>query len=229
MQHDRKAGNAALDLFEDIEAQRRRLLAFGHLELVGAVAGADGDRQRIDAGLLDELFHLLRLGVGRLLGLDLVLDAGQNTELALDGDVELAGVFDDLPRQGDVLLEGVMRAVDHDRGEPRVDARLAQLEGVAVVEVQDDGDLRAHLPGHLHGAHRHVAQHRLVGVVAGALAHLDDDRRVRLGAGGHDRLELLEVVEVVGRNGVAAVDGFLKQFTAVHQAQFRIVYSVAHK
>ena len=88
----------------------------------------------------------LGLGVDRLGGHHVVLDAGQHAELAFDGDVVLVGVLDDLAGQLDVLLVGVVRAVDHHRGEAGVDARLAQLEGVAVVEVQGEGQLACPWP-----------------------------------------------------------------------------------
>jgi hypothetical protein len=52
------------------------------------------------------------------------------------------GVLDDLPRELDVLLERVVRAVDHHRLEPGVDAGLAELERVAVVEVERELEVR---------------------------------------------------------------------------------------
>jgi hypothetical protein len=54
---DRRAGQQLLDLADDLEVQT--LFTF---ELVGPVAGADGRRQRIAAGLRDELDGLLRVG-----------------------------------------------------------------------------------------------------------------------------------------------------------------------
>ena len=71
MKHDGEAGQTAGDFLQDVEAQRRRdkdavgiAGALLRLELVSAVAGADGDGQRIDAGLGDEFLDLLRAGVG---------------------------------------------------------------------------------------------------------------------------------------------------------------------
>ena len=85
----------------------------------------------------------LGLGVDGLGGHHVVLDAGQHAQLALDGDVVLVGVLDHLAGHLDVLLVGVVRAVDHDRREAGLDARLAQLEGVAVVQVQGEVELAA--------------------------------------------------------------------------------------
>ena len=213
MEHDRKTRDALLDLFQDVETQRRRnqnavgvLGALLGLELVGAVRGADGDGERIHAGLLDEIHDLVGLGVDGLGGLNVVLDARQHAELAFDGHVVLVGVLDDFPGQFDVFVVGMGRAVDHDRGETGLDAGYAQFIGVAVVEVQRDGDVAAHFPGHFDRALAHVAQHGLVGVLARAARHLDDHRRLRLDAAGDDGLELFHVVEIVGRNGIAAGD-----------------------
>ena len=65
-----KPGRRLDDLIQDVEAQGRgnqlALFIAGALsrgELVGAVAGADGNGQRVTAGLGDELLHLFRAGV----------------------------------------------------------------------------------------------------------------------------------------------------------------------
>ena len=62
VQHDREAGQAAGDLLQHVEAQ---LGLRAGLELIRAVAGADGDGQRVAAGAADELLDLLGVGVGR--------------------------------------------------------------------------------------------------------------------------------------------------------------------
>ncbi len=164
------------DLFEDVEAQRRRFFAGFQLELEGPVAGADGDRQGVDTGLLDEILDLLGLGVGRLFCLDIILDTGQHAEFPFDRDVKLMRVFDDFFGQGNVLVVRQVRTVDHDRGEAVVDAGLADLEGITMVEVQADRQVHTEFLGHLDRAHRHVAQHGGIGIVASALADLDNDR-----------------------------------------------------
>lgn len=87
---------------------------------------------------------------------------------------------------------------------------LAQLEAVAVVEVEHYlGMLPAKLLGILHGAFGHVAQQGGVGIVARALAHLQDHGAFGLGSGLDDGLELLHVVEIERGDGVAALMAFL--------------------
>ncbi|MPM66919.1 hypothetical protein SDC9_113833 [bioreactor metagenome] len=58
VQHDGEAGQPAADILQDVKAQLG--LAF---ELERAVAGADGNRQAVAAGLGDKLFHILGAGI----------------------------------------------------------------------------------------------------------------------------------------------------------------------
>ena len=51
----------------------------------------------------------------------------------------------------------------------------------------------------------------LAGVLAGAGAGLQDDRRADLVGGGHHRLHLLEVVDVEGGDAVAVLGGVVEQ------------------
>ena len=92
-----------------------------------------------------ELFDFLGTGVGSGLSgnVDFVLDAGQGAQLSFDGDTALVSVLNDLTGDLDVLFEGLGGSVDHDGGEAAVDAGLAGLEAVAVVQVQSDGDFGA--------------------------------------------------------------------------------------
>ena len=73
--------------------------------------------------------------------------------------------------------------VDHDAGESFIDALLAQLEGVAVVQVHGDGD-----GGDADGGVDEFAEVDRVGVAAGALGDLEDDGGFFLLAGLDDGL-----------------------------------------
>ena len=57
VQHDGEAGQAAGDFVENVKPELGLLTG---LELVSAVAGADGDGQRIHAGALHKILHLSR-------------------------------------------------------------------------------------------------------------------------------------------------------------------------
>ena len=69
----------------------------------------------------------------------------------------------------------------------------------------------------LDGTFRHIAEKGLVGIVAGALGNLEDDRGLGLGSGLDDGLELLHVVEVESRDGVTAGNCLREHLTGVHK------------
>ena len=135
MQHDGEAGELLLDLGQDVETQFGRnedtlgvAGALLGLELVGAVRRTDRDGQRVYAGLRYEVDHVSGVGIGVVLGRNLVLDAGQHAQLTLDRYVELVCVVYDLLGEGYVFVVGQVRTVDHHRRKAHVDAALAQLE-----------------------------------------------------------------------------------------------------
>ena len=78
------------------------------------MACADGDGQRINACASHEVDYLLGVGVGVVVGGNLVLYSGQYAQLALDGNIILVCVVAYLLGQGYVLLIGKVAAVDHD-------------------------------------------------------------------------------------------------------------------
>ena len=104
------------------------------------MARADGNCKRIAAGALDEFLHILRARIGRILGLDLdiVLNAGQRAELRLHDGAMRVRIFHDLARQRDILLKRLGGSVDHDRRKTVIDAGLAQLERVPMVQMETD-------------------------------------------------------------------------------------------
>lgn len=174
------------------------------------------------ARLAHEVFDFLGAGVGMGFVGDFVLNAGENAELAFDRDVMGMGVFDNLLGEGDVVVIGVRGAVDHDGGEPVVNARLAEFESVAVVEVQDDRDIAAELLGVFARALGHVAQERLVGVLARAAGHLQNHGRLLLDASLDNRLHLLHIIEVKRGDSIFAVDSFFEKLARIDQTEFFI-------
>jgi hypothetical protein len=113
----------------------------------------------------------------------------------------LVGVLDDLAGDFDVLLERLVGGVDHDAGEAFVDALLAQLEGVAVVEVDGDRD-----GGEADGRFDELLEVDRVGVGTRALGDLEDDRGLFLFAGLDDGLDEFHVVDVESTEGVFALE-----------------------
>ena len=207
MQHDGEAGQALGDFLQNVEAQMRLAL-----KLEGAVAGADGDGQAVAAGTGGELLDLFGAGVAGVLGGDLhvVLDAGQAAQLGLDGHVAVVRILDDLAGQGDVLLKGQVAAVDHDAGEAAVDAALAGLKVGAMVQMHHDGQI-----GVLNGGLDHLHEVDVLGILARARAHLQNEGGIfHLGALG-DALDDFHVVDVEGADGVTALVSLFEHLFAV--------------
>ena len=227
VENDGEAGQAADDLVQNVEAQGRgnqlTLLVAGALcggELVRAVAGADGNGQGVAASLGDELLHFLGAGVVGISGgdVDLVLHAGQSAQLSLNHNAVVVGVLHHLLGDLDVLGEGLAGGVDHDGGEAAVDAALAGLEAVAVVQVQADGQT-----GLDHSGLHQLDEVGVVGVGTGTLGHLQDQRGADFLGGLGDTLNDLHVVDVEGADGVAAVIGLLKHFGSSYEGHVEIL------
>ena len=127
----------------------------------------------------------------------------------------------DLLGDSDVLFIGESAAVKHDTGETVVNALLANLKAVTVVEVK--GNLRigtAELLGILHSTLSHVAEDGAVSVGTSTLADLHDDGRLGFHGSLHNSLHLLHGVEVEGGDGIATGNGLLEHFTGVYQPKF---------
>ena len=144
MQNDGESGQLLHNGIEHVESQWRRhelaglrvACALFGLELVGTVAGTDRDGKAIYARLRHEVDHLFGLCVVTLFGHHLIFHASQYAKLTLYGDVELVSIFHHFLGQGYILVVRQRRAINHDAGEAHVHTALAQLEAVAVVEVQ---------------------------------------------------------------------------------------------
>ena len=89
----------------------------------------------------------------------------------------------------------------------KYDATFAKLVAVTMVKVKYNLRLLpAKLLCILHSTLGHVAEKCLVGVVAGSLGHLEDNRRLCLCCSLNDGLELLHIVKVECRNGVTTLN-----------------------
>ena len=145
-----------------------------------------------------------------------VFHAGQSAQLSLDNNAVVMGILNDLLGQSDVFLEGLGGGVDHNGGETAVNAALAQLEAVTVVQVQSDGDFGIFNDGSLDQLH----EVRVVGVGTSALGNLQDDGRLQLAGSFGDALNDLHVVDVESADGVAAVVGLLEHFGCCYESHW---------
>lgn len=189
-------------------------------ELVGAVAGADGDGQGIDLSLLDEVGGLFRVGqhlavIQHAFGADTVFFTGhagfqrtQATQLAFHRNAAGVGHGHGLLSHTDVvfvvgrgLAVFAQGAVHHHRAEAQLNGALADVRAGAVVLVHAHRDVRELFDGR----QDQVAQERRASIFAGTGRSLDDHRGVSLVSGFHDGAHLLKVVDVEGWNAVAVL------------------------
>ena len=224
MKDDREAWELLLNSLQNVECERRRdeltrlgvacaLLGF---ELVRAMARANRNRERIATRLLRELNDFLRLGVVRLFRRDFILNTRENAELSLNCDVVLVSVGNNLLRELDILFERKRTAVNHDRAEARINAALASLKAVTVVEVKDDlGLLATEFLSIRDGTLSHVAQNRGVSVLTRTLRNLHNDGRLRLDCRLNNRLHLLHCIEVERRDRITALDGLCEHLLGI--------------
>ncbi len=213
-----------MDFFHPVDAQH--LAAGLAAELVGAVAGADGNRQRVDLGLAHKVRRLIGVGeqsrvVQHALSAVAVFFTGlagfqraQATEFTLHRHAagvrqvhHLAGgrhvVFVARGR----LAVGQQAAVHHHRAKARLNRAKANRWRGAVVLVHADWNLRVHLDR----CRDQVAQKGLARVGARARRSLQDHGTVHLVGRLHDGLHLLQVVDVEGRQAVVVLGGVVEQ------------------
>ena len=211
VQHDGEAGQAVADLLQDIKAQLGLLAG---LELIGAVAGADGDGQGIHPGAGNKFLHLGgigELGIG-FADIDSVLNAGKLAQLALHHNTVVMGIFHYLAGHSDVFLKAQLGAVDHHGGEAAIDAVLADLKAIAVVQMQGDRDI-----GIGHSGLHQFGEIDVLGIFAGAGRNLQNDRGLlQLGRFGNALYDL-HVVDIESADGVAALIGFTEHFLGSDQ------------
>src|SRR6266404_9012907 len=70
------------------------------------------------------------------------LRADQLTQFAFDYAIMFMGVIDNFMANLDVFVERLMAGVNHYAGKPFVDALLAQLERIAMIQMNGDGNVR---------------------------------------------------------------------------------------
>ncbi len=155
------------------------------------------------------------LGIGDLAGTDnAVLDAADGTDLGLDGQAFVVSVLNQFLGLGNVLVDGVVRTVEHDGGEAGIDAGLGALVG-AVIQVQShgDGDAQALIHGADHGGDGLETGH----ILTGALGNTQDDRAVHGLSLEQDALGPFQVVDVELPDAVMAVTSLEQHIGCVYQ------------
>ena len=134
-----------------------------------------------------------------------MLSADEHAQFPFHDAVVFVGVIHDALAQFGIFFKRLMAAVDHHAGEAFIDALLAQLEGVAMIEMDRDGDI-----GSADGRLNELLEINGAGVLAGAFGDLKHDRRLFLLAGLDDGLEQFHIVDVEGTDAITALGGFVE-------------------
>ena len=140
------------------------------------------------------------------------LRADQMAQFGFDHTIVFVRVFHDFFGDFDVFLEGFVAGVNHHAGETFVDAFLAQFEGIAVVQVDRNGD-----GGQADGGLNEFLEINRVGVLARALGNLEHHRRLFLFARLDDGLKQFHVVDVERAQRVFAFQRLGKKFPGMCQ------------
>ena len=211
MKNYREAGKTLFDFFENVEAELGLLTG---LELVCAVAGADSDCKRVNAGPFHEFLNLIGIGVGSILGgnVDGIFDTGKTAEFAFDNYAVIVSIFNDLLGKFDVFFEREVGAVDHNGGEAAVDAGFAELEGIAVVEMETYGK-----PGILDSGFNELYKIGVLGILSCAGGNLKDKGGIFFLCGFRDALDDLHIVDIEGADGITALIGFFEHFFCCYE------------
>ena len=188
------------------------------LELESTVAVADGDGERVATGFLDEFDGFLGVGVVAAGGVCAAffafvkLRANQMAEFGFHRTIMCVCVFDNLAGDLGVLLKRLMRGINHHAGESLINALFAQLERIAVIEMNRDGDV-----AQANSGFDELLEVNRVGVGARAFGNLKDQRGFFLFTGFNNRLDEFHVVDVESTEGVFACESFREEVFSMCQ------------
>ena len=119
-------------------------------------------------------------------------------------------VFHHAAGQGDILLKGQVRAVNHDRGKAAVNHRFAGFKIRAMVQM----DYNIQVTGFYSSLNK-LHQVGMVGVLARTGRYLQDQGRVLLLGALNDALDDFHVVDVERSDRIAAFIRFFKHFPGI--------------
>ena len=197
---------SAMDLVQSLEVQA--LPVGGVLAVDVADTGSqEVDAQGSDLGTLSGVSNLAHAD-------DAVLFTADGTNLSLDGQAVVMGQGDQFGGLGNVLVDVVVAAIEHDGSETGGNAGLSTLIG-AVVQVQGNGngDAQAFVHGLDHGGNGLEAGH----IFASTLRNAEDDGGVHLLRGEQNALGPFQVVDVELTDSIVAIACFQQHIGSIYQ------------
>ena len=203
--------------FQNVKAE---LWLLTRLKLVCAVAGTDCDCQRVYTGTLYEILNLCRIGVGSILcaNVYIVLNACQSAQLAFYYGAVCVGILYNFLGQSNIVLIIVVRTVNHNGGETTVYAVLAQLKGIAMIQVQCHRNFRMLN----HCSLYQLYQISMVCILSCASGYLQNNRSLVLCTSLCNPLYDLHVVYVKCADCVTALICLFKHFCCCYQCHYVI-------
>ena len=124
-------------------------------------------------------------------------------------------IFHNLLCEGDIVLKRMLGAVYHDGRKAAVDARLADIEIRAVVEMESEVNA-AVLSCRMSESH----EISMLCILACAGGNLKYDRRFLLCRSFGDSLNYLHIVDVEGAYGIAALISLFEHFLCCYYSHF---------
>ena len=206
MENNREAGQFFFDFLQNVKTKLRFLTGF---KFVSAVACADGDCQRVNAGSGHEIINLFGFGEVSIFraDVDVIFNTGKLAEFAFHDNAAGMRIVHDLFGQGNVFFIRQVATVDHDGSKAAVDAGFAGLKIRAVVQVQ-----RNRQTGFFSRRFDHSDKIAVGSVFSCAGGNLQNHRGVVLFRSTGDTLNDFHVVDVESADGIAAFISFFEHF-----------------
>src|SRR5579864_1424676 len=141
-----------------------------------------------------------------------VLRTDEHAEFALHDAIVLVRVVHHLFANLHVFLKRLVARVNHYTRKPFIDALLAKLEGITVVEMDGNGNI-----GKADSGFDEFFEIEGIGVLASAFGNLEHDRSFFLLASLDDGLQEFHIVDVEGAQGVFALEGLGEKLASMSQ------------
>ena len=218
-----EAGKSYADLLKNIKAKGRGnenavLISRALLgsELIRTVRSTDGNCKGVNARTGNEFLNLLGSCVGGVLCNDVILNACKHAKLALNYYTVSVCIFNYLFGKCNVILEAVVRAVDHNRRKATVNAGFANIEICTVVKVKCEINAAV-----LNCRARKPHKVCVLCILACACGNLKNNGGLFLGSSLGDSLDYLHIIDVEGTDSVSALVSLLEHFLRCYKCHFK--------
>ena len=206
MKNDGEVGETFGNLFQNIEPKHRFLARF---EFECAVAGSDGDSQRVNACTVNKFFYFIGMCIFCIFCryVYIIFHACQLSQFAFNHNAFGMSIFNDSSCQFNILIKGMMGTVDHNGSKSAVDTGFADIEICAVIQMKSDRNIVLN-----QSCFNQFYKIRMICIFSGSCRNLKDQRGIQFAGGFCDTLYDLHVVYIESADCVSAVISFLKHF-----------------